>query len=206
MIKHNVFQEVTRDEVPEGTWGMNNKSTGTFRARINARVLQHIDGEHYDSTSIASPVSNEVTIRCMFMLMLVEYWMGELLDVQGDFLHGNFKNGERLYMEVPQGVEEWFEVYVVFLLLKTLYGLKQASMEFWRELLKVFRSMGFDQSKVDPCLYFKCTQHDLVGWMAWLDYFSVIVNSEGMKHAKNQLMELFDCNEVGNMDEHAGCD
>jgi hypothetical protein len=26
-----------------------------------------------------------------------------------------------------------------------------------------------------------------------------------MKHAKNQLMEIFDCHEVGNMDEYVGC-
>jgi hypothetical protein len=172
IMKHNVFQEVPRDEVPEGakiltsTWAMNKKSNGTFRARMNARGFQKIDGEHYDSTSIASPVANEVTIRCMFVLMLMAYCMGELLDVKGAFLHGDFENGERLYMEVPQWFEEWFAVYVVLLLLKTLYGLKQAAMVFWRELLKAFRSVGFDRSKVDPCLYFNWTQHDLVVWVS----------------------------------------
>jgi hypothetical protein len=34
----------------------------------------------------------------------------------------------------------------------------------------------------------------------------VIGNAEGMKHAKNQLLERFDCDEVGNMDECVGCD
>jgi hypothetical protein len=60
-------------------------------------------------------------------------------------------------MEFHLGVEEWFAVYVVLILLKTLYGLKQAAMAFWRELFKAFRSMGLDRSKVDPCLYFKWT-------------------------------------------------
>jgi hypothetical protein len=108
-MKHNVLQEVLRDEVPEGgniltsMWAMKKKSNGAFREKMNARGFQQIDCEHYDSTSIAYPVANEVTIGCMFVSMLMACWMGELLDVKGAFLHGNFMNGERLYMEVPQG-------------------------------------------------------------------------------------------------------
>jgi hypothetical protein len=123
--------------------------------------------------------------------------MGELLDVKGAFLHGDFENGERLYKEFSQGFEERFTVYVILLLLETLYGLKQAAMAFWRELLKAFRSMGFDLSKVDPCLYFKWTQHDLVVWVFWIDDCLVIGNAEGMKH-------FFHCDEVGNMDDYVG--
>jgi hypothetical protein len=45
-MKHNVFQEVTRDEGPEGakiltlTRATKKKSNGTFRARMNARELR----------------------------------------------------------------------------------------------------------------------------------------------------------------------
>jgi hypothetical protein len=120
------------------TRSMKKKSNGTFRARMDARGLQQIYGEHYDSTSIASPVANKVKIRCMFVLILMTFWMGELLDVKGAFLHGDFENGGSIYMEVTQG----FEVYVLLVLLKTLYGLKQAEMAFWREILKAFKSMG----------------------------------------------------------------
>jgi hypothetical protein len=164
MMKHDVFQEVPRDEVPEGakiltsTWDKKKKSNWTFRAIMNTRGFQQIDGEYHDSTSISSPIANKVTLRCMFVLTLMACWMGELLDVKGAFLHGDFESGEMLYIDVPQG----FAVYVVLLLLKTLYGLKQASMAFWREFLKAFRSMVFDQSKVGPCLYFKWTQHGLL--------------------------------------------
>jgi hypothetical protein len=78
-------------------------------------------------------------------------------------------------MEVPQGFEYWFAVYVVLLLLETLYGLKQVAMTFWRELLKAFRSMGFDRSEVDPHLYFKWTQHGLLIWVSWTDACLVIM-------------------------------
>jgi hypothetical protein len=83
MMKHNVFQKVPRDEVPEGgniltsTWSMKKKNNGTFRARMNARGFQQIDGENYEATSIASHVANEVTIRYVFVLIFVACWMGE---------------------------------------------------------------------------------------------------------------------------------
>jgi hypothetical protein len=41
--------------------------------------------------------------------------------------------------------------------------------------------------------------------VSWIDDCLVIGNAEGMKHAKNQFMERFDCDEVGNMDEDVGC-
>jgi hypothetical protein len=104
-----------------------------------------------------------------------------------------------------RGVEEWFAVYAVLLLLETLCGLKQAAMVFWREFLKAFKSMGFNRSKVDPCLYFKWTQHSLLVWVSSIDDCLVIGKAEGMKHTKNQLMEIFDCDEVGNMDKYMGC-
>ena len=33
-----------------------------FRARINARGYEQVDGIHFDGSSIAAPVTNEVTV------------------------------------------------------------------------------------------------------------------------------------------------
>jgi hypothetical protein len=57
------------------------------------------------------------------------------LDVRGAFLHGVFADGEEIYMEVPQGFEHWYSNQHVLLLLRTIYGLKQAAYAFWRALL-----------------------------------------------------------------------
>jgi hypothetical protein len=40
--------------------------------------------------------------------------------------------------------------------------------------------------------------------VSWIDDSLVIGNAEGLKHAKNQLMETFDCDEVGNINEYVG--
>ena len=40
------------------------------------------------------------------------------------------------------------------LLIKTIYGLNQSAMEFWRKLLRVFISMGYARNKYDPCIFY----------------------------------------------------
>jgi hypothetical protein len=56
-------------------------------------------------------------------------------DVKGAFLFRVFAKGERIYMEIPQGFEKYYPKNAVLLLLKTIYGLKQAALAFWRDLL-----------------------------------------------------------------------
>jgi hypothetical protein len=81
---------------------------------------------HYDAQSISALVSSENVIRIVLVLMIMVGWVGEILDVHGAFLHGDFDYGETIHMEVPQGFEKHYApMYYVILLLKTIYGLKQ---------------------------------------------------------------------------------
>ncbi len=125
------------EDVPPGakiltsTWAMKKKSNGKFRARLNCRGYEQVPGIHYDEKSIASPVVSFITIRIALILMLVGNMRGEILDVRGAFLKGTFGNGEILYMHVPQGMEHHYPGRnIVLLLLKTIYGLKQAAYRF----------------------------------------------------------------------------
>jgi hypothetical protein len=98
---------------------------------------------------------------------------------------------------VPQGFERFYSKNAVLLLLKTIYGLKQAALAFWRELLKAFKSMQYGRSKADPCLYFKWTALGLILWLSWVDDCLVAGKEEGVLKAKASMMELFDCDDVG---------
>ena len=98
MQDHQVFKLVKQAEVPPGakvltsTWAMKKKSNGKFRARLNGRGYEQIDGEHYDKDSIASPTINIVTVRIMMVLMLLMRGYAHLVDVNGAFLLGNWEN------------------------------------------------------------------------------------------------------------------
>jgi hypothetical protein len=91
-------------------------------------------------------------------------WYAELIDVKGAFLHGVFEKGRKVYMEVPQGFEQFYPTNCVLLLLKTLYRTKQAAKAFWLKLLEALRGMSYTRSKANPCLYYLWNDTGLVIW------------------------------------------
>ena len=166
MVEHSVFWAVPREQVPKyskiitSTWAMKKKSNGTYRARVNGRGYEQIDGENYDEDSIASPTVNITSFRIVMVLMLMMDGYAHLVDVNGAFLLGGWEkdpvtNQEReVYMEIPEGFHQFFpKADLVLLLLKTIYGTKQAAKRFWLFLLGVFRVLGFEYNRADPCLY-----------------------------------------------------
>ncbi len=136
IVKSKVLETVLKYDLPPGTkiidsvWAMKKESNGTLRGRINARGFKQVDGQHYNGTKISSPVTNSVTIRIMLVLMVMADMIAHMVDVKGAFLHGEFKDGEKIHIKIPQGFEKHFLAESVILLLKCLYGLKQAAKAF----------------------------------------------------------------------------
>jgi hypothetical protein len=113
MVKRQVWRAELKKDVPKGakiltsTWAMKKKASGRYRARLNARGYEQVDGQHFDSTKKSSPVTNDATIRIVMILTIIFGWTAGLIDVQGAFLCGNFKDGEEIYIEVPEGFERF---------------------------------------------------------------------------------------------------
>ncbi len=99
---------------------------------MNARGFKQVEGQHYDGTTISSPVTNSATIRTLLTLMIMASMLAHVMDVKGAFLHEEIEDGEIIHVKVPQGFEKHFPEGSVLLLLKCLYGLKQAAKAFWR--------------------------------------------------------------------------
>ena len=146
------------------TWAMKKKANGTYRARLNARVFQQVEGVHYNASDIASPVTNNMSIRVIMVLTLMVGWIAKIVDVKGVFLHGGFDEGtEPVCMDVHEGFEKHYDNQVVLLLLKTIYGLNNAAKAFWKEILKAFGAMKCKRSNADPCMYYKWDAAGLFG-------------------------------------------
>jgi hypothetical protein len=138
MVHHVAWKAVPPPEVPDNaklitlTWANKKKSKGTYHAQLNAWGFQQIPGVHDGPKSVAAPVTNDITIHIVMVLMLMAAWFGELLDVKGALVQGDFGQQEKpLHMHIPQGIEK-------LLLLKTIYGLCQSLYAFWCMLLVVF--------------------------------------------------------------------
>ena len=141
------------------------------------------------------------------VLALMAAWTAKIVDVKGAFLHGEFEeDDEPIYMGVPQGFERHYESDVVLLLLKTIYGLKNAARAFWKELLKAFTKIGCERSKADPCMYYEWTALGcLLVWLSWIDDCVCFGKASDVEESRNKMKTMFDCDDIGDMDEYVGC-
>ena len=189
------------------TWAMKQKSNGVRRARMNMRGYEQEENIHYDPSSTAAPVTNDVTIRMMLTLALMAGWTGHIIDVKGAFLHGEFENGEQIYTKIPEGFEKFWDPNIwVWLLMKTTYGLIQAAVQFWKTLLKAMRYMKYNRSRADPCLYWKYEGDEgLSVWLSWVNDCCILGRAEAVLRNKEKLKQLFDCDDVGELKEYVGC-
>ena len=94
------------------------------RARLVIKGFSEIEGIDYDE--LFSPVIRYDTVHILLALAVIKDWELEALDVKTAFLCG--KLDKEIYMEQPEGFIKK-EGYVCQLLC-TLYGLKQASLEW----------------------------------------------------------------------------
>jgi hypothetical protein len=212
MESHGVFKPIPKNELPPGTkvltstWAMKQKANGTKRARVNARGYEQKEGVHYHKDGVSSPVVNEASIFIILTLIVMARMHTDMNDVKGAFLNGVFSKQEELYMEVPEGFHEYYGWEVVLLLLKTIYGLKQAAYEYWIALLKAIRQVGMARSKADPCVYFRWTKNGLNMWSSWVDdLLSCAVEDEDLTQGREAIKTHFSLDEVGPLEEYVGC-
>ncbi len=108
-------------------------------------------------------------------------------------------------MTIPRGFEKHFSDGCVILLVKCLYGLKQAARAFWRQLLQAAKNMGLARSSADLCLYYKLNDNRLVMMLSWIDDNAIMGYKKDMLDLKKELMNQFECDDCGKMDKYVGC-
>jgi hypothetical protein len=210
MVKSGVFEKVKLSKLPREvkiintTWAMKKKSNRTLRGRINVRGFRQVEGQHFNALSISAPVINRMIIKLVLTLMLASGGIAHVVDVKGAFLHGNFKYGAKIYIQIPLGFEEFYDDNTVLLLKKCLGGLEQGAMAFYRKLLAAASKIGLKRSSADPCLYYKWEEKILVIMILWIDDKMIVGPSDLVLKLKSNLMEQFKCDDCGVLTEYIG--
>ena len=164
-IENNHWALIPKDEVPpdakilDSIWAMKRKrdiktqSVYKHKARLNIHGGQQQYGVHYTETY--SPVVNWFSVRLMLILALVNKWHSRQIDFvlaypQAPIPYDN-------YMKLPHGIKtkQGNGKTHVLKLLQNIYGGKNSG-RIWNEYLhKGLLNIGFTQSRVDECVYYR---------------------------------------------------
>ena len=165
-----------------------------YKARLVAKGYTQKDGIDYKE--IFSPVSRKDSLR--IVMALVAHFDLELhqMDVKMAFLNGDLE--EEAYMDQPQGFETTSKRNLVCRLKKSIYGLKQASRQWYLKFNDAVLSYGFVEMIVDRCIYMKVVGSKFIILVLYVNDILLAASDRGLLHnVKNYLSSNFEMKDMG---------
>ncbi|KAL7484860.1 hypothetical protein ACHAW6_010466, partial [Cyclotella cf. meneghiniana] len=164
-IKNDHWRLIRREDVPKGhkvtpsDWAMRRKRNlvtneiKSHKARLNLHGGKQVYGVNYYDTY--APVVTWFAIRLMIILAIVNKRVLRQIDFVMAYTQAPIETD--LYMEIPNGIETTTgntRDYVLQLL-ANIYGQKQAGRVWNQFLVQKLESIGFTQSTIDECVFYR---------------------------------------------------
>lgn len=165
-----------------------------YKARLVAKGYTQKEGIDYNETF--SPVSRKESLR--IVMALVAHYDLELhqMDVKTAFLNGELH--EDVYMTQPEGFKVESKEHMVCKLKKSIYGLKQASRQWYLKFHEVMVRFQFKKNAVDQCIYLKISGSKYVILVLYVDDILLASNDSDMLYeTKRFLSSNFEMKDLG---------
>ena len=153
-----------------------------FKARLVAQGFSQKPGTDYNNDGMFAPVMRFETLRTLLAYAAVNNLKLRQFDVKSAYLHGTLN--EIIFMNQPPGYND--NSGRVCLLIRSLYGLKQAGNVWNQELNRVLQKIKFGQLKSDYCCYIKRVNDDFTALLVWVDDFLSLSTLEKL----NDILEI----------------
>ena len=190
VVLHPEWQEAMRSGLQalqaNGTWTLTSLSAGKtsigcrwvykikhrsdgsierYKALLVSKGFTQLEGVDYQNTFF--PIAKIITVPCLLALAASRRWSLHQLNVNNAFLHGDLH--EEFYMSPPPGLLRQGVDNLVCRLHKSLYGLKQASRQWFSKFSEGIRAAGYVQSRADYSLFTRIQGKSFTALLIYVD-------------------------------------
>ncbi|KAK9008737.1 hypothetical protein V6N11_075620 [Hibiscus sabdariffa] len=194
----------TLDEPPEGIkpigckWVFKKKTdmdgnVQTYKGRLVAKGFRQIRGVDYEETF--SPVAMFKSIRVLLAVAAFHDYEIWQMDVKTAFL--NEKLEEDVYMTQPEGFVTPENAGKVCKLLRSIYGLKQASRRWNLRFNEAIQEFGFIRNEDEPCVYKKFSGSIISFLILYVDDILIGNDIPTLQSIKTWLSRCFSMKDLG---------
>jgi transposase InsO family protein len=202
-----VFVLIPRADVPPGRHPLKGKlvckrkrdesgKVVRYKVRYVAKGYAQQYGVDYDKTT--APTARLESFRTILHLAASLDWDLQQIDIKTAFLHGILPEEETAYMEQPRGFEEPGKETWVMKLMRSIYGMKQASRIWNQTFHAAVTKLGFTRLDGEHCVYRRETDSGIIIFAVHVDdILSAASSSVENDHFKEQLKSLWDISDLG---------
>ncbi|KAM1443641.1 hypothetical protein ACFX2I_039895 [Malus domestica] len=163
------------------------------KARLIAKGFTQREGVDYKETF--SPVSTKDAFRVVMAIVAHFDLALHQMDVKTAFLNGDLE--EDIYMKQPEGFEVKGREKLVYKLKKSIYGLKQASRQWYLKFQKVMKEQGFTENPSDTCIYLKVSGSSFILLVIYVDDILLATNDTSLlDEIKTLLQQNFEMKDL----------
>ena len=169
-------------------------SINKYKARLIIKGYWQREGlDYFDTYSLVTRINS---IRMIIAIAVLRNLEIHQMDVKTAFLNGDLD--EEIYMEQPKSFIAPGQENKVCKLVKSLYGLKQASKQWHEKFDHMMITSGFKINECDKCVYVKKPENGYVILCLYVDDMLIVRSDDDMiKSTKNILKSKFDMKNMG---------
>ena len=155
-----------------------------YKACLVAKGFTQNEGIDYKETF--SPISSKDSFK-IIMTLVAHYDLNlHQMNVKTTFLNGDIE--ETIYIMQPENFESEESKHLVCKLKKSIYGLKQASHQWYQKFDQVITSFGFKENTVDQCIYHKISGSKFILLVLYVDDILLASSDMGMILCMRELL------------------